>query len=411
MEIKYERLLHNMEVPPMDIQGVHDKKTYRGHPVYGANADIDLNKLFSTIRETCESVEKAGSVTAKKILPYLVVLGKEFTLLKKKSGPYGASSSNISGVLNETLETLQRSIQTSVAIKLKEFKDGDCRAFIKQLEDAYKDNDARLEALERLVKGTARMAWLAVDNTLKEDWNAVKQQFILKLNPEEGKLSLVEVKNNIRGILPMSKETGRIYMLRAQALIKKTRYKREMAKYYTIHDGCIDELIAEFLKLARESYVKPMELKKPKYNFREKETSNIKEHKNWKGKNNSSEDNKEFDIYRVDLFENNKIVTKISIEGIPLMALLDTGSDVCLLSSKIYKTFKQCTIKTKLHKVTNMKVCDVQGNVLKLLGGITLKAYNVDIPFLVVEHTLNGYDAILGAKQLKRVKELKKKLI
>uniref|UniRef100_A0AAF5DRI1 Peptidase A2 domain-containing protein n=1 Tax=Strongyloides stercoralis TaxID=6248 RepID=A0AAF5DRI1_STRER len=260
------------------------RKTYRGHPVYGANADIDLNKLFSTIRETCESVEKAGSVTAKKILPYLVVLGKEFTLLKKKSGPYGASSSNISGVLNETLETLQRSIQTSVAIKLKEFKDGDCRAFIKQLEDAYKDNDARLEALERLVKGTARMA-------------------------------------------------------------------------------C------------------------------------------------SSEDNKEFDIYRVDLFENNKIVTKISIEGIPLMALLDTGSDVCLLSSKIYKTFKQCTIKTKLHKVTNMKVCDVQGNVLKLLGGITLKAYNVDIPFLVVEHTLNGYDAILGAKQLKRVKELKKKLI
>uniref|UniRef100_A0A0K0FJ99 Uncharacterized protein n=1 Tax=Strongyloides venezuelensis TaxID=75913 RepID=A0A0K0FJ99_STRVS len=150
------------------------------------------------------------------------------------------------------------------------------------------DDQERAFEIENHLIGTAKLAYFAKKKKHTLSWDELKNTLIEKYDPEEGRLLSLEVKQRLRQITPKDKETGKMFLLRIKSqvekfkettnvvlsngelfeiivfLLKKSSVNGKMHKYYRQCDSNIESLKKEFLKMAREMYIKTKEIHKSK---------------------------------------------------------------------------------------------------------------------------------------------------
>uniref|UniRef100_A0A0K0FQC2 Core-binding (CB) domain-containing protein n=1 Tax=Strongyloides venezuelensis TaxID=75913 RepID=A0A0K0FQC2_STRVS len=171
-------LCDNMEVPP----------------ILDSSGDIDLRKLLSHVKEKMEEVETTKSSTGKKLLPSVMLLATQYAKLKSK-----IDSNNKSILLfNDTLSSINKTLNTTNGRRIKLFKSGDIRRFLEEYENIIEDDQERAFKIENHLRDTAKLAYFAIKKKHTLSWDELKNTLIEKYDPEEGRLSSLEVKQRLR---------------------------------------------------------------------------------------------------------------------------------------------------------------------------------------------------------------------
>uniref|UniRef100_A0A0K0FSV5 Retrotransposon gag domain-containing protein n=1 Tax=Strongyloides venezuelensis TaxID=75913 RepID=A0A0K0FSV5_STRVS len=160
-----------------------------------------------------------------------------------------------------------------------------------EYEDIIEDEQERAFEIENHLMGTAKLAYFAIKKKHTLIWDELKNTLIEKYDPEEGRLSSLEVKQRLRQITSQDKETGKMFLLRIESqvekfekttnvvlsngelfeiivsFLKKTSVNGKMHKYYKQCDNVIEILKKEFLKMAREMYIKTKEIHKTRNDY------------------------------------------------------------------------------------------------------------------------------------------------
>uniref|UniRef100_A0A0K0FGP0 Uncharacterized protein n=1 Tax=Strongyloides venezuelensis TaxID=75913 RepID=A0A0K0FGP0_STRVS len=127
-------------------------------PILDSSGDIDLRKLFSHVKKKVEEIETTKSSTGKKLLPSVMLLTTQYTKLKSK-----IDSNNKSILLfNDTLSSINKTLNTTNGRRIKLFKINDIRRFLEEYENIIENDQERAFKIENHLRDTAKLAYFAI---------------------------------------------------------------------------------------------------------------------------------------------------------------------------------------------------------------------------------------------------------
>uniref|UniRef100_A0A0K0FCB5 Peptidase A2 domain-containing protein n=1 Tax=Strongyloides venezuelensis TaxID=75913 RepID=A0A0K0FCB5_STRVS len=275
--------------------------------------------------------------------------------------------------------------------------------------------------------GTAKLAYSALKKKHTLGWDELKNTLLEKqITPkdiETGEMFLLRIESHVEKF----EETTNVVLSNGELfeiivfLLKKTSVNGKMQKYYKKCDNNIESLKKEFLKMAREMYVKPKEIhktgndnqrndkKKFEFNKKDYKKNNFKKNEvNNVDFSNSLDDNKVNDDYKVVYYcklNDKKMTTRVVIENYNCQALLDTGANISLMSNKLYNKIKD---KITIHPLpASFRIMDVQQQLISILGKAKVVLDGQKVEMIVSNNNFGTVDVIVGTNILKNSKRLK----
>uniref|UniRef100_A0A0K0FS48 Retrotransposon gag domain-containing protein n=1 Tax=Strongyloides venezuelensis TaxID=75913 RepID=A0A0K0FS48_STRVS len=289
---------HNCYYPQIISDYILRAQACIGSTYYQLSGRRNFLLKISHVKEITEEVEAKKSSTGKKLLPSVMLLATQYAKLKSKIDSNDNNNKNIL-LFNDTLSSINKTLNTTNGRGLKLIKSGDIRRFLEEYKNIIEDDQERAFEIENHLRGATKLAYFAIKKKHTLSWDELKNTLIEKYDPEEGRLSSLEVKQRLRQITPQDKETGKMFLLRIESqiekfeettnvvlsngklfeiivfLLKKTSVNGKMHKYYKQCDNNIESLKKEFLKMAREMYVKPKEIHKTGNDNQRKDKKNL----------------------------------------------------------------------------------------------------------------------------------------